>query len=292
MQFYELPREREAMLRIAKDEGIEELVEELLSLSLPDERYALSNGCLTTMYLADGDVLFALPQPYTEDGSVEDALTELEELVRHADLPLRYVGVVPSEFPFLLSRYRHTNVDLIDKTDGTYRVCVLTEPMLFSEIPEISGERLTLSLIDASDGEVLEHLDKDAETARYFRVERSGEVEGTALERALSEYESGISIPLAIRQNGETLGDLTLYAFDGKGGAEVALRILPEKRRQGFAKEALECAFCFAEGILSLSHLDGVVKVENAPSLALCSKLMTEIQNDGERVTFRRVFNA
>ena len=290
IHFYELPREEEQIRAAFRAEGIEELVESLLALDLPDERYALSSGCLCTMYLADGEVLLALPQPYTEEGSVEGALSELEEFIRHADLPMQYVGVTKEEFPLLISRYRHTNVDLIDRADETFRVSVLTEPMLFAEIPEICGERITLCPIDETDEDMLLCLENDEESVRYFRDERDLSEKGAPLAMLQHEREHGISIPLSIRVDGKPVGNLALYAFDGKGGAEVAVRILPEHRRLGYAREALECAFCFAEGILSLTHLDGVVKIENTPSLSLCGSIMTEIQNDGERVVFRRTF--
>ena len=88
------------------------------------------------------------------------------------------------------------------------------------------------------------------------------------------------SLTFAIRAEGKFVGEAILYAPDGRGRADIALRVLPEYQRRGYAADTISAIWKIAEKI-GLTKLRAKIKNENTPSISLFEKCALFIsQND------------
>ena len=95
----------------------------------------------------------------------------------------------------------------------------------------------------------------------------------------------GESIALAIRQGEKLLGEAVLYAFDGMGGAEIAIRLLPENRGMGLGKSTVSALFEYAAKI-GLTKLSAFIDKRNSASIKLFSNFMEISEESDTRVKF------
>ena len=77
-----------------------------------------------------------------------------------------------------------------------------------------------------------------------------------------------------------------LYHFDGRGGAEMAIRLLPEYCGKGYGKK-LALALIELGRQMTLSDLYAVVDAENLISKNLFSSVMEKTYEDDFTATFR-----
>ena len=88
------------------------------------------------------------------------------------------------------------------------------------------------------------------------------------------------AVNFAIRLDGKCIGEVLLYHFDGKGGAEEGCRIAPEYGGQGYGVEAFRAV---AEWGLYQRHLGHVVAKcfkENTASYKMLSSCMRKNGED------------
>ena len=104
-------------------------------------------------------------------------------------------------------------------------------------------------------------------------------------DNAEREFACGIAAAMAIRVGGKFVGESTIYAFDGKGGAEFALRILPEWQGRGIGTETVR-ATVLAASRLGLVRLRAEVMSENLPSVAMLKKVSDSYTERDGRLLF------
>ena len=85
---------------------------------------------------------------------------------------------------------------------------------------------------------------------------------------------------MALRLAGEFIGEASLYAFDGKGCAEFAIRLLPDFQGQGLGTQGCR-ALMLAAKKMGLLRLGARIMKENRASLAMLRKL-TESERESE----------
>ena len=90
---------------------------------------------------------------------------------------------------------------------------------------------------------------------------------------------------MAVRVGGEFIGEATLYAFDGRGGAEFAVRILPDWQGKGLGGEAAVCTLEAARKI-GLVRIYARVMKENERSLAMLRGISDGYTEAGGDVIF------
>ena len=211
------------------------------------------------------------------------------EYTRKEEIPLVYVGLPCEYLGELLCHFAHADVDALDAKRGFYKIAVKSEAELLAEPPTLVGDGATLSPITRDDIPDYFRLCTDEDTNKYWNYnykddnpEADGEWFFDEQER---DFARGAALTLAVRHEGRFIGEATLYGFDLRGGAYIALRLLPEYRGRGLGSAALDVIFMLGERI-GLVRLFAEVIEDNTPSLMLFSSYMDEVKREGGRVFF------
>ena len=277
-------------VEIPKEE--QEYVAEILSslVDSEDVEYAVSfaAGCLLLRIFDTGRYLFAFPFEIGADADLEAAISLIGEYAMREELPLVFVDVPREALP-LLSVYRHMNLDAEDAEGESFRVAVKTECALCDQIPEVSVGRVTLTPIFEADIADFARLCRDEEVNKFwgydYREDISAPADEYFYENASLEFKRGLSISSAIRVDGVFAGEATLYAFDGKGGAEFATRLLPEFWGRGLGTESTRAAMEMARRI-GLITLTSRILEANEASISMLSKITNDSRDDGDAILF------
>ena len=92
----------------------------------------------------------------------------------------------------------------------------------------------------------------------------------------------------AIRLDGTFIGEIILYHFDFRGGAEAGVRILPEFEGHGYAKEAYAAACEYALYGIGMYEIRGKCYKENLRSKNMLTSVMRPAGEDDTYYYFRR----
>jgi len=219
---------------------------------------------------------FLFPYPITENADVGLAL---EKIVRYCILeeiePI-FENVPSEELPvFFNLGFRHINCDSDSADSETYRITLKSECALIDEYPNALFENVELTSLREEDARDYARLWRDEVNNKYwgydYRDDYESADDGLFIELAGHDFNSGTAISLAIRVDGMFVGEVLISSFDYKGGADVAIRILPEYQRRGYASTARSLVFDVAARI-GLVALYARVYRENTASVSLFSK--------------------
>ncbi|MBR2611710.1 MAG: GNAT family N-acetyltransferase [Clostridia bacterium] len=275
------------------------LVEELIAEEddACDIAVCFSHGTFLTRRFYE-EYEFTYPLALCEDADIEGALCAIEEYCKRAELPLIYGDLTDEEQLALKGRYRLSRTEEFDISEDDespmwmYRLRVLTPCEILDTPPTISDGVVTIDALTESDIPRYAALCRDENILAVWGVDyrdiNPDMTDRDFYENALDEAERGIALALAVRTGGQFVGEVALYAFDGRGGAEFSLRILPEAQRQGIAKRTLPLLFEIAKEELMLEHIDGICLQENTPSKRLMASFMT-LEGDNEESVHYRV---
>lgn len=252
--------------------------------------FALYRGCLLVRVYDRGDYYFVYPIVCREGGDAFSSVLAVCDYAKREELPLVFTDVPSEELGALVSLFRHCDVDAESPDASAFRVSVKTECMLLGEAPSLTGDGLSLSPLCATDEADYARLCGDPETNEYwgydYRAEHVAVPQSFFLEDQRRAFVGGTALSLALRgAKEELMGEVLFYYFDGRGAAELALRLLPEYRGRGIARGALPLAFAYAKKI-GLVRLFATVDERNAPSLALFGSAMRGCERDEGRVHF------
>ncbi len=255
---------------------------------------AISSGCLCTRVFDYGRYYFLAPEELTESAELERAYLDIFEYAKREELQILFHEVPRVHFSLLLGLARHIDVDAEGLSGDSFFVRVKTECELLDEIPEQKNGEFVLRALAYDDAHLYAELCKNEAVNANFGYSPTDEHPNASdeelVELALGEFERAASVPLALEYNGSFIGDAVFYAFDGMGGAEIAMRILTAYQGRGIGSSFLEEIFNYAQSI-GLLRVYSYVKKENKASVAMCSKFMKKVENDGERIRFLRELN-
>ena len=269
----------------------EELCEIIASVDLSEDdveyAIAVSQGCVLLRVFDMGRYFFVFPIEISDTARHDKAIECINEYARFEEIDLTFVDV-PGEALSSFVGFRHMDVDAEDREASTYRVRIKTECDFLTEIPSYNGDRVKLNALTEADIHDYARLSKDKNVNKYWGYKYSDDVKSPSdeyfFENARGEFASHISLTMAIRVGDKFVGEAILYAFDGRGRADVAIRILPEYQRQGYAREAL-CALVGIAEKIGLTSLRAKIKSENTPSLSLfenCADLVSQVEGTHE----------
>ena len=271
-------------------EELEEISKELLESAREDEEIAISyySGTVLIRVLDMGRYSFLFPYEIEDGADVLGALNKIAEYAIAQEIDVAFSDV-PADAIGLFSTFRHFDVDAEDSEGMTFRVRVKTECQLIDKIPEIGAGRVKLNALTKDDIPDYARLSKDENVNKYWGYDYKEDVELPSDEYfydiAMRDFNRGICLSLAIRYDGEFVGEVILYSFDGRGGAEFAIRLLPEHFGKGISKCTLPLVFDLARRI-GLVELLARVDSENEISRALVSRFMDEIREEKGRVYY------
>ena len=249
---------------------------------------AVFSGCLLVRVFDMGRYLFAFPYEVSENANVRSAIDAITEYAVREELELVFTDV-PGESLSVLSGFRHMDIDAEDENAESYRVRIKNECSILTEIPGMERGRVTLNAISCSDIENYAMLCKDKNVNKYWGYDYSDDVASPSdsyfYEVMQEEFARGVSMSLAIRSDGSFCGEVVLYAFDGRGSAEFAIRLLPSYQGRGLGVESLLAAADIAKKI-GLTTLRSKVFSKNLPSIAMLKKVADEWIVDGDSLIF------
>jgi RimJ/RimL family protein N-acetyltransferase len=166
---------------------------------------------------------------------------------------------------------------------------------LVKDFERLEGEKVSLSLVEESEKNDYASLALDEENNRYWGYDyhsdlQEGEIADGDYFFNVVDHDNKTRkfLSFAIHnKSGAFVGEITLYAFNSLGGAEVGIRLSKKEQGKGYAKEALALIKGFAKNI-GLAYLDYESYQENTPSLALAEKMgFQPLREDHERRYYR-----
>ena len=258
-----------------------------------DAEVAISGafGCLIVRICDNGEYLFSYPYPLTESADEAGAVEEIALYARREGLPIVFIDVPRESLPVLMMGFRHADIDAEDENADSYRVTVKSECSLIKKAPRATHGEVTLRELCDEDRDAYARICLDAENNKYWGYDfREDDPDADAdffMSTAKNERAIGTAISFAVLSDGVFVGEAALYDFDCRGGAEFAVRILPEYQGRGLSRDILLATFDICREI-GLMRLYAEVFSENKPSIAFCSRDMEIISDDGGRVVFMK----
>ncbi|MBE6644165.1 MAG: GNAT family N-acetyltransferase [Ruminococcaceae bacterium] len=275
------------MLPLPKKEALE--IIESFAESGADAAVSGAFGCLLVRIYDAGEYLFSYPYPLTESADESGAVEEVAQYALREGLPLVFFDVPRESLPILLMGFRHADVDAEDESADTYRVTIKSECSLMKKIPEITSGDITLRELVPDDKKDYAEICLDVENNKYWGYDfREDNEEADAeyfIKAAMEERRLGTAVSFAVIYGGDFIGEASLYAFDCRGGAEAAIRILPKYQGRGLSENILTALFAVCKK-MGLIRLYAEALCENKPSVAFCSKYMERISDEGGRAVF------
>ena len=265
-------KENAVLARRAKRDGVLAVMRELSEEETLELRTARTDRFLFVR-LYDGKTYeFLLPIPLACGAKIADGLRELEEYAVWQEIPLCLTDVPRRLAGKLLARFPHVDADRLDEEGRKFSLRVKTELMLLEELPTLEGEGILLSPLTEEDAPAYETLCRgmDASWGYDFREDEPDADGAYFLRAAEADFAHRAALTLAVRlPDGTFVGETTLHAFNGRGGAEFSVRILPAYRRHGYARAALYAITDYAFDALGLTHVLARCRPENTASLAM-----------------------
>ena len=253
----------------------------------------LFSGCVIIRIFDMGRYLFVFPYDVSEDANLRCAIDAVGEYAMREEIPLTFSDV-PCECLSLFSGYRHMDVDAEDENAESYRIRIKRESDLIEEIPEIELGRVKLNALSEDDITDYALLCKDENVNKYWGYDYSADVKEPSdryfYENARMDFASGASISLAVRYDARFVGEGIIYAFDGKGGAEFAIRLLGEYQGMGLGTEGVR-AISRAGFKIGLVKLYAKVMSENLSSVNMLKKVADECSYNEDFTTFTIYLN-
>ena len=224
-----------------------------------------------------------------------------------------YEGVYPATVQAFAQEFAVDGVRWLNREDDAgdkglrtsklqYLPCMLAEKFCFDvkneledlrEIPEIKTERLTLSVFTDEDRAAYNALCLDDERNKWwgydYRTDWNGEdLKTYFLDVVREDFAKKRAVNFAIRLDGKCIGEVLLYRFDGKGGAEEGCRIAPEYGGQGYGAEAFRAVAEWGLYDRHLSHIVAKCYKENTASYQMLSSCMRKRGEDEKFFYFNK----
>ena len=244
-------------------------------LSKQDLEIAISyfSGCALVRIFDMGRYFFLFPIKISRGADLVSAILSIGEYAMREEISLTFCDVSAEELP-LFSGFRHIDIDADDAECASYRVRIKTECELIDKIPNITGGRVKLRELLPEDISLYAELCKDKNVNKYWGYDYEDDVtdpeDSYFFENAALEFSRGVAFSMAVCLDGEFAGECTIYAFDGRGGAEFSIRLLPKFHGHGIGSEATELLFEAARKV-GLLKLFAKVSDKNAASVAMLS---------------------
>ena len=177
---------------------------------------------------------------------------------------------------------------LPDHLGAKLRFDVLNELVNITEIPTLTTARLTLDALTDADKTAYAALCLDDDRNRWWGYDFRKDYDGTPYEDyflavAREDCARSRAVNFAVRLDGALIGEVVLYRFDSRGGAELGCRVSPDFAGHGYGTEAFAAVADWALYRLHLAHVVAKCYKENDASYRMLSSCM---HRAGEDETF------
>lgn len=182
---------------------------------------------------------------------------------------------------------------LPDHLGAKLRFDVQNELENLLEIPTLQTERLTLTSLTDADKAAYAALCLDDARNRWWGYDFRPDYDGAPYEEyffsvARNDFVHRRAVNFAVRLDGNFIGEVVLYRFDCRGGAELGCRISPDFAGHGYGTEAFAAAADWALYRLHLSCVVAKCYRENEASFKMLSSCMRRAGEDETFFYFRK----
>ena len=191
-----------------------------------------------------------------------------------------------------ISKLQYQPTDIAQKFDLDIENILYTVPA----IPTLRTERLTLDAITAADAEAYAALCTDDTHNRWWGYDYRSDLgedeipDGTYFCRVAEEdFSARRTVNFAVRWGVKMIGEVVLYRFDNRGGAEIGIRILPLYTGNGYGQEAAQAVINWALYGLGMTRIRAKCFRENLASEKMLSALMKRTGEDERMLYFERI---
>ena len=238
----------------------------------------------------DGEkYVFPLPFMLSENADAEGACISLAAYSVREMVPLIITDVPREEIEFICSVFPHVDAYTYDDDDDCFFVKVNNECDMLDCVPSVDLDGITLDELRDEDKERYATLCRDRELNKYWGydvdVDNPEGVSDFYLETAMRELNSGVALTLAVREGGELVGEATVYGFDYRGTASIAVRVMREYHQRGIGTRATRALIEIAKE-MGLSRVTAEILEENVASVKMTSKCMNLEKRENGKVYF------
>ena len=226
----------------------------------------------------DGEkYVFPLPFMLSENADAEGACSILASYATRELLPLVITDVPRDELEFLCSVFPHVDAYAYEDDDDSFFIKVNNECDMLEEVPTVELDGITLCEILDEDKDEYAQLCRDRELNKFWGYDADVDnPDGNPdfyLNTVRREMEDGIALTLAIREGTEFVGEATVYGFDFRGGASIAVRVMKSCHSRGIGSRATRALIEIAKN-MGLKTLNTEIFEENESSIKMTSKFM------------------
>lgn len=254
-----------------------------------DMAFAFLDDILYARVFDTDRYVFPLPFMLSKGADLTGACLNLSLYTRRYMLPLIISDIPREELSVVTDLFPHVDAWCYEDDDDSFFVRVKNECDMLDLVPELDFSGITLTELRESDNELYAELCRDRELNEYWGYDvdvdnPDGDID-FYLDTARREFDEGIALTLAVRDNDRLVGEATIYDFDYRGSAEIAVRILPSASGRGYGSLATEALIALAREI-GLSRLYAEIMEENQASIKMTSKYMQRVNTENGKVKF------
>ena len=270
----------------------EEYLWEILSSLTEDDECEIAvcveENCLF-IRIFDEEYLFSYPVALADGADEGRALEEIRAYAIKEEIPLVICDIPAECLDEVASHFTISRAFAEDEEESSFTLRVFSEISDLSvDFPIISGD-VSLDMLTASDESEYARLCRDKETNKYwgynYKDDNPDAPDSYFLDTSISERERGTAISLAVRYMGQFCGEAILYAFDFRGGAEYAIRLLPEFRGKKIGSSALDLMLDFCRQV-GMKKLYTTISKENIASRKAYEKRFALIEENDKILRF------
>lgn len=189
-----------------------------------------------------------------------------------------------------ISKLQYQPLEILRK----HLIHVKTAINRLKKIPVIKGENgISLTPITEKDIPAYNRLCLDDERNRWwgydYREDCPRPKRDYFYKDQKKDFANRMAMNFAIRKDGKFLGEVILYNFDFRGGAEIGVRILPEADGQKLGRYAFSLMANYAIYTLELVQINGKCLKENVASAKMLSSVMQKVGEDETYYYFRKI---
>ena len=267
---------------ITDTEFLYEVTDSFLALSMDGVEVALSatSGVLLVRIFDEGRYSFVYPILIDDGADVDLALTSIVAYARRELIPVYFTDCPREELDRLGRLFAHVDARAYDDDEDSFVALLNSECDMIDEVPSASSGVITLSEILDEDSLRYAALCRDRKVNEFWGFDDTADVPDATDDYFLtllrSELARGVALSLAVRLDGEMIGEAVLFDFDYVGGAMAAIRLFADKQGSGYGSMALTALIDIARGI-GLKTLRAEVMTENVASIKMTEKQMTHM---------------
>lgn len=237
----------------------------------------------------DDEYLFSYPIALADGVSEIEALEEIRAYAVKEEIPLTICDIPAQCLEDVKAVFAKSEEFAEDEDESSFTLRVFSEISSVSDDFRLQMGEVTVDMLIGGDIGSYASLCRDEKTNKYWGYNYKDDADNCDdsyfLDTANAERDRGVALSLAVRYKEKFAGEVILYAFDLKGGAEYAIRLLPEFRGLKIATNVLNLMLDFCRDI-GMQKLYTTISKENEASRGAYEKRFTLIEENDDILRF------